>query len=84
MCTFLGLSNNGRRCSTAIPDGPGVAPFRADLTFLANIPSSNSNATGFMFRRWSEMGSRGPVRGASLTASNATRPADSSQSWTKA
>ena len=59
MCTSLGLSNNGRRCSTAIPDGPGAAPFRADLTFLANMPSSNSNAAGFMFRRWLGTGSRG-------------------------
>ena len=26
--------------STVIPDGPGAAPFRADLTFLANTSSS--------------------------------------------
>ena len=37
------LSNNGRKWSLVIPDGPPAAPFLADLTFLLKIFSSRLN-----------------------------------------
>ena len=55
MCTSLGLSSNGRRCSTTIPDGPGAAPFRADEHAFIQLTCSWGHVQE-MVRRWVPVG----------------------------
>ena len=93
------FSNNGRKWSDVIPDGPPVAPRRAMRRFFAKRSGSNMNSGPRRSNKSSGRGSRGTggrftgsesarrvacVPGARAAPSRARRPADNSTIWTNA
>ena len=82
------LSNNGRRWSAVIPEGPAAAPLRATRMFFAKMSWSRENHGPRRSKRSSRRGSRGSdgrldsSTNARQAPSRAARPAESSPIWT--